>query len=115
MHNMCWRSVASSVTRRVNQMAFAISLDWNDWNELRRGSVAMTPQAFSAALAALGWSQRQLAAQLGVDHVVVQRMSRGTRRIEPQLARWLHAAQQWLQANPLPALTKENPRHEAGG
>ena len=62
----------------------------------------MTPQAFSAALADLGWSQRQLAAALGVTHTVVVRMAQGTRRIEPDLARWLARAQQWLRANPVP-------------
>lgn len=49
----------------------------------------MTPAEFSAALAAIGWSERYLARQLACDKKLVQRWSGGSAPIPPPIARWL--------------------------
>jgi transcriptional regulator with XRE-family HTH domain len=49
----------------------------------------MTPDEFVAALAAIGWSQRQLVTLLGCDTNLATRWSRGTAAIPPSIAKWL--------------------------
>jgi transcriptional regulator with XRE-family HTH domain len=49
----------------------------------------MTPAEFSDALAALGWSRRHLAEQLGCDTGLANRWAAGRAAIPPRIARWL--------------------------
>ena len=49
----------------------------------------MTPTDLSAALAALGWSQRELARQLGVAESSVRQWMTGKSRVRADLAAWL--------------------------
>jgi transcriptional regulator with XRE-family HTH domain len=62
----------------------------------------MTPAAFRAALASLRWTQRGLAAALGVDERQVRRWAAGA-TVPPPVAAWLVRAAAWMDRNPPPS------------
>jgi transcriptional regulator with XRE-family HTH domain len=62
----------------------------------------MTPAAFRAALASLRWTQRGLAAALGVDERQVRRWAAGA-TVPPAVAAWLTKAAAWMDRNPPPS------------
>jgi hypothetical protein len=49
----------------------------------------MTADELQAALRSIGWSQRQLAAILECDNVIVWRWATGRADIPPSIGRWL--------------------------
>ena len=49
----------------------------------------MTPAEFSAALAQIGWTQRELARTLDCNHKLIQRWAGGQAAIPAPIARWL--------------------------
>lgn len=62
----------------------------------------MTPATLRACLASLRWTQRGLAAALGVQERQVRRWATGA-RVPPAVADWLARAAAWHEANPPPA------------
>lgn len=62
----------------------------------------MTPAAFSAALTALGWSQRHLASALKCDGNLPSRWAAGTATIPPAIADWLTAWADFAAQHPPP-------------
>jgi transcriptional regulator with XRE-family HTH domain len=61
----------------------------------------VTPDQFRAALASLRWTQRGLAAALGVDERQVRRWATGA-TIPERVASWLERAARWHAKNPPP-------------
>ena len=62
----------------------------------------MTASDFRAHLEALCWTQRGLAALLGVAHNTVHRWALGQARIPDDIAAWLEAASGFLRDHPPP-------------
>ena len=62
----------------------------------------MTPADLSAALAALGWSQRELARQLGVAESSVRQWLTGKSRMRPDLLAWLLDLARYHAEHPAP-------------
>lgn len=61
----------------------------------------MTPERFRECLDALDWTQRGLAALLGVDERQVRRWAGGSRIPEP-IAAWLETLAQFHEEHPPP-------------
>lgn len=68
----------------------------------------MSPSDLRACLASLHWTQRGLAAALGVQERQVRRWAAGARVPEP-VADWLARAAAWHEANPPPARPTDTP------
>ena len=62
----------------------------------------MTPCNLSAALTALGWSQRELARQLGVAESSVRQWMTGKSRMREELAAWLLDLARYHVGHPAP-------------
>ena len=62
----------------------------------------MTAEEFTAALATIGWGQRQLAAALAYHRTQINRWAEGTSPIPEPVAGWLRAAATWHAAHPPP-------------
>lgn len=62
----------------------------------------MTPTRLRECLAALRWSQRELAACLSCDERRVRRWAAGTYEIPPRVALWLARLAHCHKANPPP-------------
>lgn len=62
----------------------------------------MTPAEFRAALAAIGWSQRQLAAATGWSLGAVRNWADGKARVPPPVAGWLARQAARLAQDPPP-------------
>jgi ribosome-binding protein aMBF1 (putative translation factor) len=62
----------------------------------------MTGADLTFALAAIGWSQRELARWVGVPESRVRRWARGTIPVPEVVAEWLQLAAEWHVANPPP-------------
>ena len=62
----------------------------------------MTPIDLSAALISLGWSQRELARQLGVAESSVRQWLTGKSRMRPALAAWLLDLARYHAEHPAP-------------
>ena len=63
----------------------------------------MTPADLSAALTALGWSQRELARQLGCAESSVRQWLTGKSRMRPALAAWLLDLARYHAEHPAPS------------
>ena len=63
----------------------------------------MTTDRFRFCLAALNWSQRGLAALLGIDERQVRRWASGS-SIPPSVAAWLELLAAFHEANPAPII-----------
>ncbi len=63
----------------------------------------MTAEKFRACLAEIGWSQRALAARLGVNDVTVRRWALDGRRMPEEVGEWLGALSDFHAAHRLPA------------
>lgn len=62
----------------------------------------LSPDALRAALAALGWSARQLAAATGRAESAGTDWLAGRRAVPADVAAWLESARDWITANPPP-------------
>lgn len=62
----------------------------------------MTPDRIREALAAIGWSQRQLADTLGVHETRTRRWASGRLQIPPAVAAWLEMLAHTHERHPLP-------------
>jgi hypothetical protein len=62
----------------------------------------LTPADLRAALAAIGWSERQLARATGYSPGAVRIWLAARAAVPPAVAEWLGRAVQWMQANPPP-------------
>jgi hypothetical protein len=62
----------------------------------------LTPTALRAALAAIGWSARQIAAATGRAESAGPDWTAGRRPIPPEVAAWVEAAAAWHRHNPPP-------------
>ena len=62
----------------------------------------MTADEFTEALAAVGWSQRQLATMLECDNVIVWRWATGRADIPPSIERWLTKLLACHERHPVP-------------
>lgn len=62
----------------------------------------MTPAEFSAALAILGWSLRELARRLGCDVALPARWSKGTAFVPQPIAAWLRKLAAGVGRQPVP-------------
>jgi hypothetical protein len=62
----------------------------------------MTAADLRAALAAIGWSARQIAAATGRAESAGPDWTAGRRPIPPEVAAWVAAAAAWHRDNPVP-------------
>jgi len=79
--------------------------DWL-WRECDlRGALmdgTMTGAELRAALATIGWSQRELARRLGIDEARVRRWARDATPVPGAIAAWLATTAAWVASNPPP-------------
>ena len=64
----------------------------------------MTPTRLREALAALHWSQRGLAAILGVDERQVRRWAAGAYPVPARIAAWLEGMAAYAESHPPPEI-----------
>ena len=64
----------------------------------------MTPTRLREALAALHWSQRGLAAILGVDERQVRRWAAGAYPVPERIAAWLEDLATYAEGHPAPRI-----------
>jgi hypothetical protein len=62
----------------------------------------MTEDEFAEALLAIGWTGRQLAAELACDERMVRRWARGEAPVPAPIARWLGVLQRFHANHPAP-------------
>lgn len=62
----------------------------------------MSPEDFSDALAAIGWSMNETARRLGCNHVMVQRWAGGLAEVPPSIAYWLLELVEFHSQHPAP-------------
>lgn len=62
----------------------------------------MTGDEFSAALLAIGWSQRHLVTLLECDTNLATRWARGSAEVPPPIARWLTKLVACHERHPVP-------------
>lgn len=67
----------------------------------------MSPQAFSTALATLGWSQRHLALLLECDTNLPTRWATGRVPVPPSIAGWLSDLAAFHEQHPPPTWRKK--------
>lgn len=63
----------------------------------------MSPATLRTHLAAMGWTQRELARRLGIAHNTVARWSLGQYPVPPHVAVWLTQAASFMQEHPPPS------------
>jgi len=79
----------------------------------RIATPTMTGEQFSAALATIGWSARQLVTRLGCDTNLATRWSRDQAPVPPSIARWLSRLAAAHAAQPVPQDWRVKPLRQA--